>query len=284
MKINFMIIGAQKCGTTTLFDILDSHPSIVGCCKKEPQFFSDSKDWKKELHYYENLFDLKETKDVLYFEGSTSYTFYPLKNLEIWNDIFEYNPDMKFLYLVRNPIDRIISSYIHTYKRGYIDSCIEEAIIANRLFIDVSRYYTQIKPYIEKFGGNSVLIIDFDDFNHNRTDVLRKISQFLGVDFDKFKNYQNVHRNISIGIQTRHHQFDKIALRLEKLSNVVPTYFVKALMPIWKAATRKPQRLFTEKPKLTNVHKRVIIDMLDLEIDALQKIMNKDISYWKFVE
>lgn len=276
-----MIIGAQKCGTTTLFDILAGHPSIVGCHQKEPNFFSDSENWKKELRQYENLFTLK--KDVLYFEASTSYTFYPLKNLEIWNDIFEYNPDMKFLYLVRNPIDRIISSYIHTYKRGYIDYSIEKALVANRLFIDVSRYYTQIRPYINRFTHKNVLIIDFDDFNKKRESVMRIISKFLNIDFEKFEAYQNLHSNISIGTDTRHYRYDQITLILETISKLLPQRWLRFLMPFWKATTRDQKRTFSEKPVLKKIHKQMIINMLGVEIDALQKLMDKDLNHWKTI-
>ena len=281
MKVNFMIIGAQKCGTSTLFDILADHPSVVACAQKEPLFFSDSKDWKKELQNYEKLFDSENCK--LLFEASTTYTFYPLRNLEIWNDIFEYNPDMKFLYLVRNPIDRIISSYMHTYQRGYIDLSIEEALIANRLFIDVSRYYTQISPYIKRFGRNNILLIDFDDLNNKRKDTLHTISEFLGIDFEKSKNYESVHSNVSIGTHTRHHQFDMLAVRLIVLSQIFPPCWVSFLKPFWKVATRKSKRSFSEKPKLSNVYKRMIINMLELETDALQKLINKNLSHWNLL-
>lgn len=258
MKVNFMIPGAQKCGTTTLFLILAARPSIVGCRKKEPHFFCLSKDWKRELPNYEKLFDQKD--NVLYFEASTSYTFYPLRNLEIWNDIFAYNPDMKFIYLVRNPVDRVVSNYMHRYERGYSDASIEEDIIKKRVFIDVTRYYTQIIPYVKKFGRNNVLVIDFDDLNKKRKSALQTISEFLGVDFEKFQNYENIHANVSVGGYKIHPWFE----RLKKLRN--------------------SKRVFRERPELPIAYKRMILNMLDLEINELQKLMNKDLSHWKLIE
>lgn len=113
MKVDLMIIGAQKCGTTTLYDILNLHPSLRGCRYKEPEFFSISPDWKANIDSYHSLFE--QGNGVLYFEGSTTYTFYPLRNLNIWDDLFEYNRKLKFIYIVRNPIERIISSYMLYY-------------------------------------------------------------------------------------------------------------------------------------------------------------------------
>ena len=140
MQVDFMIIGAQKCATSTLFKILNNHPSIIGCNHKEPHFFSTSNNWKRDVSTYHALF--KEQEGALYFEASTTYTFYPLRNLHIWNDIFDYNPNMKFIYLVRTPVDRIISSYMHTYERGYTELNIEDALIKERLYIELTRYYT----------------------------------------------------------------------------------------------------------------------------------------------
>jgi len=268
MKVDFMIVGAQKCGTTTLFDILDSHLSIVGSHPKETHFFSCSSNWRKELPEYEKLF--KSREDSLYFEASTTYTFYPLRNLRIWDDIFEYNPKMKFIYLVRNPIDRIVSSYMHTYERGYTDLKLEEALIEKRLFIDITRYYTQINPYIKKFGIQNVLIIDFDDFIHHRESVLQEISGFLNIDFNLFKNYQNVHSNVSGDSSKKHHKFDNPSISLKIIRKLFP--------PLWNRMVDNSKRHFKEKPVLTDEFKEMIINMLELEIIELQKLLNKDLS------
>ncbi|WKN33487.1 hypothetical protein PZB74_09100 [Porifericola rhodea] len=89
MKVDFIILEAHKSGTTILFDMLNRHPSIVGSNNKEAHFFSTTPDWKKDLRTYERLFT--EQADTLFMETSTSYTFYPLRNLNIWNDLYEYN-------------------------------------------------------------------------------------------------------------------------------------------------------------------------------------------------
>jgi len=203
MLVNFMIIGAQKCGTTTLSEILRNHQSIVGCKQKEPHFFSETKNWKNSLDEYHSLFE--EGSDVLYFEASTSYTFYPYRNLNIWDDIYEYNPDMKFIYLVRNPIDRIISGYVHAFEKGHTDLPLEKTLVRGSFQIDITRYYTQIYPYIRKFGTESVLIVDFDDFINKRDKVLSQISEFLSVDYGKFSIDKDVHLNKSIGGKEKKH-------------------------------------------------------------------------------
>jgi hypothetical protein len=271
VQVDFMIIGAQKCGTSTLFEILADHPSIVRCRKKEPHFFSSSPDWKRDLPEYEELFTQKQ--GALYFEASTSYTFYPLRNLRIWNDIFDYNPNMKFIYLVRNPIDRIISGYMHLYERGNTDLPIEKALIRERMLIDLTRYYTQVNPYVKKFGSSNVLIIDFDDLIHQRRIVLGTVSKFLGIDFAKFHAYENVHSNVSLGGQKRHLRFDNPSLPLRAIRKFWPS--------AWNRITDNSKRSFRERPRLAVEYKEMIMNLLELEINELQKLMNKDLGHWR---
>lgn len=169
MKVDFIIIGAGKCATTTLSTILANHPEVCFSRVKEPCFFCKSRDWRKGLSEYEKLFD-GDAK--VCGDASTTYTCLPTFNLEIWNNIYEYNNNMKFIYMIRNPIDRIISHYMHTFQRGYTNLSIEEAIKKIPIFIDITRYYTQISPFIEKFGRQNVLIILFEDFMQDRATQL----------------------------------------------------------------------------------------------------------------
>jgi hypothetical protein len=269
-----MIIGSQKCGTSTLFYLLDNHPSLIGCDDKEPYFFSASNDWRSDINKYHALF--KEKEGALYFEASTTYTFYPLGNLHIWDDIYDYNPNMKFIYIVRNPIDRIVSSYMHSYERGYTELNIEEALIQERIFIELTRYYTQISPYIKKFGRNNILIIDFEDLIHQREVVLEKISKFLSIDARKFRSANQTHFNISIGGKKKHHKFDSPSLPLKLIRKFLP--------PLWDKITDNSERGFSEKPVLSIEFKKMIINMLELEIRELQKLMKKDLGKWMLVE
>ncbi|WKN41791.1 sulfotransferase family protein [Tunicatimonas pelagia] len=271
MKVDFMIIGAQKAATTSLYSILDSHPSLVGSRPKEPHFFSKSKNWREELSQYEQRFIQQE--GALYFEASTTYTFFPLTNWHIWDDLYEYNPELKFIYLVRDPVQRIISSYMHSYERGITDLSIEEVIVQNRKYIDVSRYATQITPYIERFGREYVLIIDFDDFNDNRDKAMRSIAAFLSVDFAGFKDYEKTRSNVSLGGNKKHRRWDKPNLAQKAVRKYLPG--------VWDQLTRNEDRAFHQRPTLSVATQRMILQMLRLEIDALEKIMNKDLSHWR---
>ncbi|WOO41428.1 sulfotransferase [Rubellicoccus peritrichatus] len=271
MLVNFMLIGAQKCGTTTLHGILESHPSLSPCTIKEPQFFCTTKDWRKEVDAYHEKFD--QSADSIFFESSTTYTFLPTRNIGVWEDIYAYNPDMKFIYVVRKPIDAVISRYMHYYERGLIDCTFEEAIINDRVFIDFSRYFTQISPYIERFGRDNVLVLDFHDLNNERTATLKEVASFLDIDFSGFKEYESMHRNISVGGRKPNMKFDNLNFSQKLLKKFFPAY--------WDRVTRNSERGFKEKPKPSTKAITLINTMMRPEIDGLESIINKDLTGWR---
>ncbi|MBU8891942.1 MAG: sulfotransferase [Bacteroidales bacterium] len=212
MLVDFMIIGAMKSGTSSLRQILMKHPDIEFSSKGESYYFSHTKNWKQNLASYHGLFAKKKNK--IYGEGSTTYTQYSHFNLEIWKDIYEYNKNMKFIYIVRNPVDRVISHYIHLFQRGKINCTIEEAIEGYPEIINTSRYYTQIKPFIELFSKQNILIIDFDEFVSEKEEVVKKIAGFLNISFEKFTKLAEEHANKSASEYKINHKYDSIIRKI----------------------------------------------------------------------
>lgn len=272
MKVDFIIPGAMKCGTSTLSKILSEHPQVSFSDPTEPNFFSHSKDWRSEVSKYHGHFEKKD--GVIYGEKSTGYTKYPFFNLNIWEDIYEYNKEMKFIYLVRNPIDRVISHYMHSYQRGYTKSSLEKAIIEESEFIDFGRYYTQIKPYIDRFGIQNVLIVDFEDLMKSRVSVLKEVAFFLNIDFAGFQGYRSIHQNATIGKKIHHHKYDWIKRAPIHVGKFVPKFLKKLIRRILA------REGFDKKPELHPDHRKVIINRLRLDILALNEICDHRFTKW----
>ncbi|MDH3651804.1 MAG: sulfotransferase, partial [Saprospiraceae bacterium] len=175
----------------------------------------------------------------------------------------------------RNPFDRIVSSYMHTWERGFTELTLGECLIKERFLIDITRYYTQIIPFIQKFSRANVLVIDFDDLIHRRPQFMQKVADFLDFDLNDLPDFTQVHANPSVGGGKKHKRWDD------------PTLFHKALHRfapgLWRAITANKSRAFLEKPVLSQQHKEMIIHMLALEIDHLEKIMNKNLQHWKLI-
>jgi hypothetical protein len=164
---------------------------------------------------------------------------------------------------------------MHLYERGYADLSIEEELVKERKYIDQTRYCTQVLPYIKKFGRDSILLIDFEDLVNKTEEVVEQVSEFLSIDAKKFYNIGHMHSNMSLKGNKRHYKFDRPSLPLRVIRKVLP--------PLWNMITDNSKRIFLEKPKLNIEYKEMIINMLELEIKELQKLMKKDFSRWMIV-
>ena len=265
-----MILGAQKCATTTLFDMLTRADIIAKVALKEPHFFSTTEDWARNIEDYHMIFDRRSTS--IFCEASTSYTFFPHRKDRIWDDIHAYNPEMKMIYLVRNPVDRITSQYKHVVSRGYYSGSLESFITESPLPIDISRYHTQIRPYIDRFGRDRVLILDFSDFIERRESTLQEIADFLDVDFRVLRDVGPVHSN-DMSSARGHYRFDRPGLFLRMARKASPG--------TWRAIVRR----FSPSPPLAAEmsadRKRLILEVLEPEIAGMEGLMGKDLSEWR---
>ncbi|VAW54781.1 putative deacetylase sulfotransferase [hydrothermal vent metagenome] len=178
---NLFIIGAMKSGTTSLHEYLNEHPDVFMSDVKEPGYFSDCVDYyPKDDEWYESLFkDAKHHKII--GESSTHYTKLPICDGVI-QKIWKYNPDARFIYIMRNPITRIISHYWHGIKYGDERHNILTAIKKNKAYVDFSDYAFQLEPYIERFGKDKIYTLSFESLVNNPTTELKKLFEWLGVD------------------------------------------------------------------------------------------------------
>lgn len=276
MKVNLMIVGAMKCGTTTLAELLNHHPSVSVAKNKEPHYFSQE-SWKNGIEKYHELFDASKP---IWCDASTSYTCFPEFNLNIWEDIFEYNPYVKFIYIVRDPLERIVSNYMHLYERGYIDNDFQEALINVPSIINRGKYYMQIKPYIDVFGSSNVLILKFSDLKSNPLQVIEEVCSFVRIEkaFYAEVDFSKFHSNKSLGKRKRYYKYDGI----EKKSFIK---LIKKLSPrlyslIDKNIFHKSERGFKEKPVLTTDTIDIIRRNLETDLRCFQTLSDKDFSTW----
>jgi len=268
-----MILGAMKCGTTSLAHILSTHKDIGFSKPKETDFFVDYPNWRDKIKKYHSFFPKEEKK--LYGEGSTCYTKFPRFSLSLWEDIYEYNSEMKFIYIMRHPVDRLVSHYMHLYEMGYEETSISEAFTTKASLINVSRYFMQIKPYIDKFGKENVLLLDFDEFVSNSQHEMDKVSEFLGIDKKGYaiKDFSKVHANKSVGgPQKKHNRFYQPKGFLKLIKNYSPL--------LWNKITDNSKRSFIQKIQIPCELRKAIIHSVKTDVLEIEKIMEKDLKKW----
>ena len=200
---NFIIIGVQKGGTTSLYGYLTQHPQIMSPIKKEIDFWS----WKfnESINWYLAHFPvIPEGKNFLTGEASPSY----FNHLDAAKRIYQFFPKIKLIILLRNPIDRTISQY-HTWRRfNWENRSLEEAIesdldklikagkkvnywMGEQNYLAKGVYIEFLKEWMSLFPMEQFLILKSEDFYANSKAVVQQVLKFLDLPKYELLEYKN---------------------------------------------------------------------------------------------
>lgn len=175
---DFVVIGAMKSATSSLYEQLSGQPGIFMCTPKEPNFFSDDDHYSNGMSWYSSLFAEADGGSLL-GEASTHYTKLPT-HPETVQRLKEHLPDARFIYVMRHPVNRLVSHYIHEWSTGGYHCGIEEAIDKYPELVAYGRYAMQLEPYFEAFGRAAVLPVFFDHLLSEPQAELERICHFIG--------------------------------------------------------------------------------------------------------
>lgn len=204
MLPGFIIIGGQRCGSTSLYRLLVQHPRVRSAFKKEVHFFSFYVN--KGLNWYKAHFPLQGTiseegERIITGEATPYYMFHPA----VARRVYETIPDIKLLVILRNPVDRAYSHYQHEVRKGREEESFEEAIRleSKRLegekekLLNVSGYYSfnhhrhsylsrglyseQLKEWLAYFSLDQMFIIDSRELFDSTAETMNQVFRFLGL-------------------------------------------------------------------------------------------------------
>jgi Sulfotransferase family len=177
---DFIVIGAMKSATTTLHEQLARQPGFLMSRPKEPNFFSDDRIYARGWTWYSSLFRPGHEAG-LRGESSTHYTKlpdYPRTVARMVRDL----PAVKLIYLMRHPIDRLMSHYVHEQTTGRIKVGVQEAVERHHELIEYSRYAMQLQPFLDAYGFENVLPVFFPRLVYHPQAELERIGRFLNHD------------------------------------------------------------------------------------------------------
>jgi hypothetical protein len=178
---SFLIIGAAKSGTTTLFSDLDAHPDIFFPVVKEPgDLAKDAILAPGGVETYSKLFADAGPNQVL-GEASTIYTARPMFDGSALRARRVLGPDLKIIYLVRDPFDRLLSEHRYSAMLGKMSGNINEALRTDAWLIEQSRYAYQLGPWIEQFGSDRLRLVVFERYVKSRESTVTSLFTFLGA-------------------------------------------------------------------------------------------------------
>jgi hypothetical protein len=180
MLPNFVVIGAPKAGTTSLYHYLATHPQIFVSDPKELRFFIEEINWKKGLRWYEAQF-ARAGDALARGEATPEYALHPVYS-GVAERIARVLPDARLIYLVRHPIERMRSQYRDRVLDRLELRPIESALRDDPQYLDGSRYAFQLEQYTRWFDPDRLLVLPTERLGDDRRGVMRRVFEFLGVD------------------------------------------------------------------------------------------------------
>lgn len=275
MLPNLIIIGAMKCGTSSLHYYMGLHPGISMAKRKELNFFIRDRNWDKGIEWYKSHFT---GKAKICGEATTNYAKYPLFG-GVPERMYSVVPEMKLIYLVRDPIERILSHYVHNYADDRENRKLSDALIkleANN-YVRCSKYHMQLEQYLNYFPKSRILIIAQEDLYHHRRQTLQRVFRFLDVDDSFYSRKVYKIRNSSKDKRRK----NRIGLLLKQ----IPGMIMIGRLPggigshlgrwVYRPFSRRIQR-----PSLDERLRQDLIEHLKDDTNRLRELTGREFEGW----
>jgi hypothetical protein len=276
----FIVIGAKKSGTTSLHRYLAAHPSVWLPPDKRLEFFTDV-NWHRGPAWYEAQF-AKGANAPARGEITTSYTRYPLVG-DVAERMHAVVPAVRLVYLVREPLSRIVSHYRYALTEGWETRGIDEAVLADPAeFVAPSRYAFQLGHFLEHFDRSQLLVEASEDLRDDRAAVMARIFAFLGVD----------PAIEPAALARTYHSADELRRppgMVRRLRGSRAYRAVRPLLPAglrdraWRAATATPG-FEPEQFVLSDATKETLLARLRPDLVSLRDIMGGDFHCWGYLD
>ena len=302
---DFMIIGAAKSGTTSLYHYLGQHPGLYFPRDfKEPGYFCFAGHvdapvhnglpdmWKSaitDLNDYLGLFE-DAREGTLIGEATPEYLLLPAATIERMQST--YGPaalgELKFISILRNPVDRMWSHYWMMLRDGYENLSFHEAtqpeVISQRLesgwhpgydYIGYGRYGAQLMAYRQVFRPDQIKAILYEDFSRDPLEVCREVFAFLGV----VPDYQpDVHVRYNFSGALRHPRLHRFLFARESVFKSL----ARRLVPYERLQVIKSrlQRWNCQKVPMPHAERRRLAALYRDDVGLLSDILGRDMSHW----
>jgi hypothetical protein len=185
MLPNLLIIGAPKCGTTALHRYLGLHPEVFMSRPKELNFFIEGANWGRGIAWYESHFgeELMTESTRVVGESSPGYANYP-RDSGVPARAYSVLPDAKLIFMVRDPVERLLSHYRLERFRSRGRRTLTNAALRNfrNPYVWQSMYWMQLREFLQYYPLSRVLIVAQEDLYRERRSTLRRVFRWLGID------------------------------------------------------------------------------------------------------
>jgi hypothetical protein len=281
---HFIVIGAQKAGTTSIYRVLSQHPEVQMASQEEVSFFNIASRFQKGLSFYSSHFNDAEAGKVL-GEVSPLYLCYEKSPVRI----AEVLPEVKLIASLRNPVDRAFSAWRMQVTKGSETRSFSEAVREEPIYIENGRYYQQLSRYFDLFPSEQILVLPFDVLTSYPATFYGELFKFIGVKvdgvdagiFDVIPNVGGEPKStvvtsmLNVGYRTRE------AIRRTRFRWLVDDTWIdrysrrsRNKVASWN---RKPT---TQRLKPDRETSEFIIEVLSDDVNKLSKLIGQDLSHW----
>ncbi|MEM9739552.1 MAG: sulfotransferase [Pseudomonadota bacterium] len=239
---DFILVGAMKCGTSTLAKQLDAQDGVFMAMPKEPNYFSDDAVYARGDAWYRSLFNPALEGD-LKGEASTHYTKLPTYPQTVTR-MARVLDRPRILYMIRNPMNRAVSHYIHEWSESRMSNRPEHAFATHSEIVDYGRYGMQIRPYIDSFGAENVMLTSLEQINRDADAAFARICEFLGMPQGAAWQYAIDAQNVSS------RRVRKIPMQALLLDNPAAQALRRTLVPKGVRRWVRERRSMTTRPEI----------------------------------
>jgi hypothetical protein len=255
MLPTFLVIGAMKSGTTSLHGYLGAHPRVFMAEPKELHFFSVSTNWARGQRWYEEHFDAAGTA------------------------IAAMIPDVRIVYIVRHPIDRMRSMYLHQIANGRETKPIADAFRANEYYLNSSRYAWQLDHYLDRVPVEHIKVLTTDALRDEPDSALADVFGFIGVDPEiipvaELRRGQTEDKRVAGPLLTRVSHLTGYST----LKRLVPAPLRKAV----RGATTRP--VVPEMAALTAGLEAELVEQLRPDVARLRTFLGGEFDGWGLLD
>ena len=272
---NFLIIGAMKAGTSSLWNYTRHHPQVFMPPQKEIEFFSSPESWRRGVDWYSGLFASAKPHHHAVGEASTGYSKFP-QFTGAPERIANTLERVRLIYLVREPVDRMRSQWEHLVRNWGEKTPLNEALLNDPRYLSFSRYATQLEQYLPHFAREQILVIKSEDLKQQRATVLKRVFRFIGVDPD-WTGFDELNPLMVTAERRRDLPLGKLRKKGPAWRGIVGAIPQPARRIYRKVATRWKPPI---PPEVSDdVARRIRIELKD-EIARLRSFMDDDFDGW----
>jgi hypothetical protein len=289
-RVDFLGIGVAKSGSTWLADKLRLHPQIFVPDEKSIYYFNQymgkgskqiNENNKRPLQWYHSFFAEASPRQIT---GEISPEYLMHENCA--KDIFDYNPNIKLLVTLRDPVQRAHSQYLFRQQTGLSRYPSFEAAIGDfPLLLDTGFYYRHLKRYFDLFPRENIKVMFYEDLKKDGDRFYRNVLSFLGAEEYRPEGLET-RSNVTMEVRSRAlaRLITSTDLYIQHRSSLrfVRTFINGlGLHKMAKAVSRANKQSATEKPRLDKALESSLREHFREDIENLERLLKKDLSHWK---